>query len=98
MASITFPKDQIFRGWTEGETSKVIGKKNFNDKEIEKEIAQHHTSEPHEPYFYSWRQVSQTNPARANRESQKTQRLVLLILASVAVSVIVYLMTRSYFD
>jgi hypothetical protein len=98
MAGITFPRDQIFRGWTEGETSKVIEKKDLSCKELQKRITQYHTRESHEPYFYSWRPISQTNPARVNRESQKTQRLVLIILASVAVSVIVYLVTRSYFE
>ena len=102
MAGITFPRDQIFRGWTEGETSRVVGEKDLSDKDIDKGIIQYHTSESREPYFYSRRLISQTNPARANRESQKTQRLVLIILASlaisVAVSVIVYWMTRPYFE
>ncbi len=104
MTGITFPKDQIFRDWREGESSRIVDETFYYHEErqrvleFQKRIAQHHTSDIQEHYFYSVRKICLSGIDRANRESQKTRELRLILLACIGVSVIVYLMTRPYFE
>ncbi len=104
MAGITFPRDQVFRDWKAEESSRVAGEKFYLQEEqsrvqdLRKRIARYHTSETQEPYFYSIRIINQTDIDRKNREIQKTQLFALIILASIAVSLVVYWATSSYFE
>ncbi len=108
MAGITFPRDQIFRGWTQGETSRVvedIGERNWwkvdedpKVVELRKRIVEHHTSEVQGPYFYSARTICPLDIAREKHEAHLIRQSLLAMLVGIGVSLIVYWVTRSYFE
>ena len=105
MDGITLGRDQIFTGWKEEESSKVVGvvetvyeegEEAFPIKKLRELITQYHTSEAQEPYFYSVRKIC---PVDIARKIQLRKRLYfsLTILTCAAVSAIIFLKTSSYF-